>query len=333
MRYPVLFLVLASLLAVAVTSVCAQNPTMVEQQRDAEKERHFALFNELKRVPTVDSQRQAYQAAVDYLRRFEGDRDADARTVRTFVTEFERTNRQVEIFRSYQTKDYAKTFALGRAILEHDAENFFVLSLLTQAGIDNAQSGNTSFNDATLDFARKAIKLLEGGKVKNAEPFKTTGAAGGYLNAAVGGLLRDKSPAEAAQAFRKAVQTDSTYKTDPLIYHRLGAAILKGEFAQLSKEYIEKYGTKPPSAEQQAMVLRINGLASQALDAYARAAALSDPTYSDGKGSEPGNRTKLPPELRNRILEQLTALYKSLHNNSEDGLKELIATVLSKPLP
>ena len=331
MRYPFLFLVLACLLSASAMGVCGQNPTMVEQQRDAEKERHFALFNELKRVPTVESQRQAYQAAVDYLRRFEGDRDSDARTVRTFVTEFERTNRQAEILKSYHSKDYAKSFTLGRAIIEHDSENFFVLSILTQAGIDSAQAGNTSFNEATLDYARKAIKLLEAGKVKNSEPFKDNGAAGGYLNVAVGGLLRDKSPAEAAQAFRKAVQTDSSYKTDPLIYHRLGAAILKGEFAQLSKEYHEKFGNRPPSADQQAMVRRINGVAAQALDAYARAAALSDPTYSDGNGSGP--RAKLSPELRTRILEQLSALYKSFNNNSEDGLKELIATVLSKPLP
>ncbi len=326
MRYSVFLLISC------VLSLCAQNPTMVEQQRDADKERHFALFNELKRVPTTDSQQQAYQAARVYLRLFEGDRDADARTVRAFVTEYERGARQAEILQTYNSKNYAKTFTLGRSLLEHDPENYFVLAVLTQAGIDNAQAGNTSFNDATLDYARKAIKLIEAGKVTNAAPFKNIEAARGYLNVSVGALLKDKSPAEAADAFRKAVQSDSSYRTDPLIHHRLGAAILKGEFAKLSKEYNEKFGNQPPSAEQQAMLGRINKLAIQALDAYARAVALSDPARQDGKALEAGS-AKLAPELRAKILEQLTALYKSFHNNSEEGLKELIATVLSKPLP
>ena len=80
------------------------------------------------------------------------------------------------------------------------------------------------------------------------------------------------------------------------------------------------------------MLGRINKLAIQALDAYARAVALSDPARQDGKALEAGS-AKLAPELRAKILEQLTALYKSFDNNSEEGLKELIATVLSKPLP
>lgn len=334
MRYPAQFLLVAVTTFVVAAGVCAQNPTMVEQQRDAERENHFAIFNELKRVPSADNQRKAYAVALEYLRRFEGDRDADARTVRKFVTEYEKTARHSEIFSSYKSKNYAKTFEFGRAVLERDPENFIVLSVLTQAGIDNAQAGNASLNEATLDYAKRAIKLIESGKVTNAEPFKDIENARGYLNVAVAALLRDKSPAEAAQAYRKAVQSESSYRTDPLIYHRLGVAILKGEFAQLSKEYNEKYGNQPPSSAQQEMVLRINKLAVQALDAYARAVALSDPAKIDPKGSEPkADRPILPPEVRTRILEQLTALYKSLHDNSDTGLKELIDTVLSKPLP
>lgn len=308
---------------------------MVDQQRDAEKERYFATFIELKQFPTPDSRRKAYEAAIEYLKRFEGDKDPDARTVREFVTTYERAARQSEIFSSYNSKNYAKTFELGRAILEHDPENFFVLTVLTQAGFDNAQAGNATLNEATVGYAKKAIKLVEGGKVTKAEPFMNIEAARGYLNAAVGTLLREKSPAEAAQAFRKAVQSDSSYRTDPLTYHRLGIAILRGEFAQLTQEYKDKYLQEPPSAAQQGMLARINKLGSQALDAYARAVALSDPARLNAPSSSDAGagRTKLPPESRNKILEQLTTLYKGFHNNSDAGLNELIATVLSKPLP
>ena len=49
--------------------VCAQrNPPMAEQQRDAEKERYYATFNTYRRIPLPDSQRRAYEAAIEYLK-------------------------------------------------------------------------------------------------------------------------------------------------------------------------------------------------------------------------------------------------------------------------
>ncbi len=304
---------------------------MVEQQRDAEKEKYYAAFYELRRIPLADNQRRAYEAALEYLKRFEGDKDADARTVRQFVNEYERAGIQHKLLATYNSKDYAKTFAIGRPVLVRDPENFFVLSILAEAGFDNLQAGKPDLNEATLDYAKQAIKLLEAGKVTRADPFKDMETARGYLNVAVATLVRDKSPVEAAQAFRKAAKSESFYREDPIVYHRLGIAILKGEFAQLSTEYNEKYGSQQTSAAQQAMLERIQKLGEQAIDAYARAVALTDPARAAGTNGQPTRQ--FPPEVRTRILEQLTALYKSFHNNSDAGLSELIATVLSRPLP
>ena len=316
-------------LSAAVSEVFGQrNPPMAEQQRDAEKERYYATFNTYRRVPLQDSQRRAYEAAIEYLKRFEGDRDADARTVRQFVIEYERGGIQAKLLNTYNSKEYAKTFALGRPILDRDPENFFALSVLTEAGFDSLRAGNAEFVEASLNYATRAIKLLDGGKVTIADPFKDIGTAHGYLNMVVGTLLRDKAPVEAARAFRKAAQSESFYRHDPVIYHRMGIAILKGEFAQLSNEYNEKYGSQQSSPAQEAMLERITKLGRQAIDAYARAVALTDPA----RGQEP-NKVQISAEARNKILEQLTALYKSFNNNSDAGLNELIESVLSKPLP
>jgi hypothetical protein len=332
MRNLFLLLIGLCLLAPGAASVRAQrHPPMTEQQRDIEKERYYASFNELKRIPLADNQRRAYEAAIEYLKRFEGDRDADARTVRQFVTEYERAGRQFKLLNTYNAKDYAKTFELGRPMLEREPESFFVLSVLAEAGFDNAQAGKPELNEATLAYARKAIRLLEGGKVTQADPFKDMETARGYLNFVVGTLLRDKSPVEAAQAYTKAIKSGSFYRDDPIVYHRLGVAILKGEFSQLSNEYNEKYGSQEASAAQQAMLERIQKLAEQAIDAYARAVALTDPARATGSNGAAG--PQFSPEARNKILEQLTTLYKSFHNNSDAGLNELMATVLSKPLP
>ena len=76
------------------------------------------------------------------------------------MTEYERGARQPNLT-TYNSKNYAKTFTLANPF-EHDPENYFVLAVLTQAGIDNAQAGNTSFNDATLDYRPEGDKADRG---------------------------------------------------------------------------------------------------------------------------------------------------------------------------
>ena len=208
---------------------------------------------------------------------------------------------------------------MGRPHLKTDPDDFFVLATLTEAGFENAVAGDAVLNDETTSYARRAIKLLESGKIAKPDPFKNMELARGFLNSTLGWFVKDSAPVEAAAAFLKAAQSDSRYRTDPAIYHRMGVAILKGEFAALSNEYNEKYGAKQSSPEQSAMLERIMHTGERAIDAYARAVALMDRPEQQ--------------EARNRILAQLTTLYKNFHNNSDAGLNELIATVLSKPLP
>lgn len=318
---PALFLIAAALLlfVFAPGTFAQRNPTMTEQQRDADKEALFARYIQLKRIPQSDQQRQAYEAGKTYLRLFGTDSDPNVKEVRRFVTEFERVRGQYDIDGAFSAANYLRVFEIGRTLLKKQPDNFYVLGTLVEAGFENAVSGNPSLNAETVGYAKKAVQLLEDGKVTKADPFKTMEVATGFLNFALGTLLRDQSPVEAAAAFHKAVLADSPYKTDVSAYHRMGMAILKGEFAQLSTEYNEKYGAKQASAEQQAMLKRLLALADRAIDAYARAVALS---------SSPQQT-----EARAKIMEQLTALYKNFHNNSDAGLDELIANVLTKPLP
>jgi hypothetical protein len=304
---------------VCVKVSAQRNPTMTSQATDSAKEGLYNQFTEYRKSLNPDERRLAYPAAKDYLRKFGGDDDVYARDVQKFVTNYERAAHDGEIFVAYTAKDYTRAFELGRPQLKADPSDFFVLATLTEAGYENALAGNVSLNDEATGYARGAIKLLEGGKLTKADPFKSMDIARGYLNSTLGWFIKDQLPFEAAAAFLKAAQSDSPYRTDPAVYHRLGVAILKGEFAQLSAEYNEKYGAKPASPEQKQMFERLSHLVERTIDAYARAVALS---------TKPEQQ-----EARTRILAQLTSLYKNFHNNSEDGLNELIATVLSKPLP
>ena len=297
----------------------ARNPTMASRTTDDLKDRLFAQFTDYKKSLNPEERRLAYPAAKDYLRKFGGDDDSNAREVEKFVNEYERTTHDGDIFAVYNAKNYLKAFELGRPHLKADPNDFFVLATLTEAGYENALAGDASLNDETIGYTRRAIKLLEAGKLTRADPFKSMDIARGFLNFSLGWFVKDQLPLEAASAFLKAAQSDSPYRSDPSVYHRMGVAILKGEFAQLSAEYNEKFGAKPPSSEQKQMFDRLGHLVERTIDAYARAVALS---------TRPEQQ-----EARTRILAQLTALYKNFHNNSEDGLNDLIATVLSKPLP
>ena len=143
--------------------------------------------------------------------------------------------------------------------------------------------------------------------------------ARGFLNFALGYFNLSLAPEKAAAALVAAAKSGGSHKDNPLTYNLLGIAILKGEYAQVSAEYNTKFGNKPPSPEQQAMLQRIIKLGDRAIDAYARAVALSTkPEQQDG---------------RTKMFAQLVQLYKSFHEGSDTGLNELIAGVLSKPLP
>ena len=67
------------------------------------------------------------------------------------------------------------------------------------------------------------------------------------------------------------------------------------------------------------MLERANAIANRAIDAMARAVALA---------TKPEQK-----DLKGKWLSQLTDIYKDFHSGSEAGLNDLIATVLSKPLP
>lgn len=314
-----LFVVAAFLIALASFALAQRNPAMPTQVSDSEKEQIYNRFAENKKIPSSDRQRLAYEDAKDYVRRFGDTVDPHLAELKRFVAQYERVRRNYGVHEAYAAKKYVKAFEIGRDTLKNEPDNFYVLATLTEAGYDNAQSGDTSLNEETIRYAKAALAIAESGKLSHPDPFATVADAKGFLNFALGWFLRAQSPVEAAEAFARAIKSGSSYKDDPLTYNLLGIAILKGEYAQVASEYNTKFGNKPPSPEQAAMWQRVVKLGERVIDAYARAVALS---------TRPEQA-----EARTKMLAQLTALYKSFHNNSDAGLNDLVASVLSMPLP
>lgn len=296
-----------------------RNPTMTSQRDDADRENLYTRFAENKKVPLAERQKLAYEAARDYVRRYSGESDSHLAEMRRFVKEYERVMGSFEVHKAFAAGNTAKAFELGRAALQKDPENFYVLSTLALAGYANALKGDPKFNEEAKDAANRALALAESGNLTKTDPFADAAEASGALNFALGYFDLSLAPEKAAASFVKAAKSGSSYKDNPALYDMLGVAILKGEYARVSAEYNTKFGGKPPSAEQQAMLQQIIKLGDRAIDAYARAAAL--------------NTKPEQQETRARIMTKLIQLYKSFHEGSDTGLNELIAGVLAKPVP
>lgn len=314
-----IFLLPLFVLLLATVSFAQRNPTMTSQLDDNDREQLYARFSENKKVPVAERQKLAYEAARDYVKRYSGEQDSHLAEMRRFANEYERVMGNYEVHEAFAAGKYAKVFELGRAALSKTPENFYILAILSQAGYANSLKGDPSLNEAAIDAVKRALALAESEKFTLADPFANVAEARGFLNFALGWFELTPSPVNAAAALVLAVKSGSSYKDNPVTYNLLGIAILKGEYTQASADYNAKFGGKPGSPEQEAAFKQIVHLGERAIDAYARSVALS---------TKPEQQ-----ESRTKMLAQLTQLYKNFHNGSDAGLNELIAGVLSKPLP
>jgi hypothetical protein len=291
-------------------------------QAAPQPEEKMALYSKYyeKRKGDVEEQKAAYELGQEFIKKYGTDDDQYVKAVRNFIAKYEEIDRVNKFNEAMNKNDYTKAFETGQQILEHQPENFAVMLQVVKAGyLNSANAKNKTFNSQSMALAKKALELLDANKVKDPGGMASFEDARGYLNYSLGWFLHDTSPAEAAPILLKAINSSATYKANANTYYLLGTSLFNGEYQQLVKEYEEKYKGKDESPEQKALLERITKTGERLLDAMARAVALS---------SKPDQK-----QYRNDVLAQLTDIYKDLHKNSDEGLKELIDSVLAKPMP
>ncbi len=233
-------------------------------------------------------------------------------------TEKQQDPRLQEIDTLLAARDYPKVFERGRKVLVAEADNFYVLTKMVQAGFNASQTGNHDFSSEAITLAKKALELLDSGKVKDPSPLGDLSAARTFHSIALATLLLDQSPNDSAALFLKLLKSDEL-KKEPTMYYYYGRALLKGEYQSMVTEFKQKYEGKPETPEAKALLTQINQTVSRIVDTYARAVALSSSPEQQATKAE--------------VLSQLTPMYKALHNNSDAGLSKLLAIVLSTPMP
>jgi hypothetical protein len=269
---------------------------------------------------TPDQQKTAYEAGKDYLSKYSGDTSAENAPILKFignwVGKYEGAAAEFN-FTKAVNENPSQAFQYSRDLLAKNPDNLKVYLQLVVAGLKNAQSGNKSLNADTANAARKALQLIEQGKTSDVWlPFTSQQEAAPGLNYYLGFFTLENSPAEAATYLIKAAQSNSSYSKEPTTYEFLGAAYFNSEYKPLAAEYKQKYENQPETPESKALFDKINAVTDRVIDSYARAVALTPASQAKAKSDR---------------MAKLTVLYKQRHE-SEAGLPELIASILSKPI-
>jgi hypothetical protein len=306
-----------SLVACAATIARAQQPVANVQPRAITQAQ--ADLYERWRSNINTNQQVAFEAGRDYLAKYPDNEYAEY--VRRWVDAYERAARKLELTRHFKLQNFSEVFRTGKLILADEPDNLKTIIHLAYAGYLAEGRGDDSFAADALDYARRAVQLIESGaKPTDWQPFVDQPDALGYLHFVIGELTFKDDPANSSRIFLKALGYDSTLRRAPVVYSRLAAAYVVSQYDPLSKDYEARYSGKEATDESRAALEKIHGVVDHIIDAYARAVAFSgdEPKYAAAK---------------RRWTDELTRFYKFRHDDSTAGLDALIAAAASKPLP
>ena len=308
---------LAVLLALSVLALGARQIVLAQETDDPVKIAIYKRFVDNRQGnPAV-----AYQAARDYLQKYNKDKDQYTDYLSKWVMYYERDERKRTLPNLINEKKFAEAYSMGAKILADEPNNLRTQIDLGYAGYLAASAKNESFNATALDYARKAISEIESGKAPPEwAPFKGKDDTLAYLNYAVGFLSLKTNPDQAIDALLKAAKYDSDISKTPSTYYFLAAAYESGPYKTLSTAYQTQYAGKPETPESKAALEKLNTVMDRIIDAYARAIKVAG---TDAKTEQ----------SRKEWLTQMTTYYKFRHDGSDAGLTEFIAASLQKPLP
>lgn len=200
-------------------------------------------------------------------------------------------------------------FRLGGTHITAHPQDVAVRSQLALIGTTQAQANNPAFVKPSIEYGNKSIELIEA----NQKPAEMTDAQWSDYKTKVlaqmyqaTGLLTMMTGGDAAAAKTKLAKASQLNPTDPFSYALMGS-VLNGEYQQLA----EQYKTAPDGPGKDELLKKSQDKMDQIIDAYAHALALSEgkPQYKS---------------VHDQLRQDIEPYYKFRHNNSTDGLQQLI---------
>jgi hypothetical protein len=251
---------------------------------------------------------EAQQKIIDYLK--------------NFVSKYDEATRKTS-YRDllYNKQKYPEAYAAGKEILATEPENLQVLVDLGTNAYLLPPLKNASLTAEGLGYAQKALALLDSGKTLDKwDPLGSKDVAVAYLNYSIGTLTLEKDPSNALKNLLKSAQFETPLKKSPYTYAYIAGAYETGPYAKLSEEYKTCCSGKDETPDSKLKLANINQIIDRMIDAYARAVALA---ATDAKFAQ----------AKTGWNESLTTWYKYRNSDKTEGLDQLVAGVLAKPLP
>jgi hypothetical protein len=251
---------------------------------------------------------EAQQKIIDYLK--------------NFVSKYDEATRKTS-YRDllYNKQKYPEAYAAGKEILATEPENLQVLVDLGTNAYLLPPLKNASLTAEGLGYAQKALALLDSGKTLDKwDPLGSKDVAVAYLNYSIGTLTLEKDPSNSLKNLLKSAQFETPLKKSPYTYAYIAGAYETGPYAKLSEEYKTCCSGKDETPDSKLKLANINQIIDRMIDAYARAVALA---AADAKFAQ----------AKTGWNESLTTWYKYRNSDKTDGLDQLVAGVLAKPLP
>lgn len=309
---------LAALMALAAASIGAGQFAVVAQETDDPmKIQIYQRFRDnYQRNPDA-----AYQAARDYLQKYQKDKDQYVDYLSKWVAAYERDDRKRQLGGFINQKNFNEAYKVGAKILADEPDYLRAQIDLGYAGYLAASNKDESHNTEAIGYARKAIQAIESGKAPSEwAPFKGKDDTLAYLNYAVGFMTLKTSPDQAIDSLIKAATYESDIRKTASTYYFLAVAYEAGPYKTLSTSYQNTYANKPETPESKAAFEKLGVLMDRIIDAYARAINVA--------GTDPKTE-----QSRKEWMTQLTNYYKFRNNGADTGLTQFIANAMQKPLP
>jgi tetratricopeptide (TPR) repeat protein len=309
---------LAALLALSGISLGAGQFAVVAQETDDPvKIQIYQRFRDnYQRNPDA-----AYQAARDYLQKYQKDKDQYTDYLSKWVAAYERDDRKRQLGGYINQKNFNEAYKIGAKILADEPDYLRAQIDLGYAGYLAASNKDESHNAEAIGYAKKAIAAIESGKAPSEwAPFKGKDDTLAYLNYAVGFMTLKTNPDQAIDSLLKAASYDSDIRKTPSTYYYLAVAYEAGPYKTLSTAYQTKFANQPETPESKAALEKLGVLMDRIVDAYARAINTA--------GTDPKTE-----QNRKDWMVPLTTYYKFRNNNTDTGLQQFIANAMQKPLP
>ena len=307
--------------AAARTSIAQPNNEVQDACTQEAKDALYKTFRESRQA----DQAKAYEAAKKYLAcpapaEVTKESQAIIDYLKKWVTAYEEGSKKIKCRELlYNQQKFVEAFALCKEILAVEPDNLKVLVDLGANGYLVAPLNNPGLSADAVTFATKALGMIDSGKtLDDWAPLASKDVAVAYLNYTIGSLNLQKDPTGSLKYLLKAAQFETPLKKSPFTYAYIAGAYETGTYAKLEQEY-SKYKGQDETPESKLALANIHQIVDRMIDGYARAVALAtDPKIATQKQV---------------WQEALTGWYKFRNGDKTDGMNELIAGILAKPLP